>query len=157
MNFVKFENKPSTKSPISANNLNHNFDEVKIIIDLLLPIGKIELFYDNEDHSDYMGFKWERTAIGKMPIGIDSSDTDFNTIGKTGGEKEHKLTTEEIPPVNVVLAYNNDGGSADYASVAPHWLYNGKDTLIFGKTAGGNQSHNNMPPYEVVALWKRIE
>lgn len=79
MNFEGFKNYPDITIPLNADFLNE-------LLDLLLPIGKIEIFYDNEDHSD-SGFTWERTAIGKVPVGINTSDTDFNTVGKTGGEK----------------------------------------------------------------------
>ena len=48
----------------------------------------------------FMGFQWERVSQGKIPIGLDDSDTDFNTIGKTGGEKEVTLTADEVPAHN---------------------------------------------------------
>ena len=34
---------------------------------------------------------------GKVTVGKDSTDTDFNTLGKTGGEKTHTLTVSEMP------------------------------------------------------------
>ena len=34
---------------------------------------------------------------GRVPVGYASSDTDFNAVGNTGGEKTHKLTTTEMP------------------------------------------------------------
>lgn len=33
----------------------------------------------------------------RVPVGKDSSDSDFDTLGKTGGEKAHSLKEEEIP------------------------------------------------------------
>ena len=33
---------------------------------------------------------------GRFPIGISSSDTDFNTVGKTGGSKTHVQTINEV-------------------------------------------------------------
>src|SRR5574344_1515595 len=35
---------------------------------------------------------------GKVPVGYSSSDTAFDAVGKTGGEKTHTLDTTEIPP-----------------------------------------------------------
>ena len=82
---------------LNGYNLNRLQDNVEAAInktlDLVCPIGKIEVFFDDGDHSNYLGFTWERTSIGKVPVGIDNSDTDFDAIGKTGGEKEHTLTT----------------------------------------------------------------
>ena len=60
------------------------------------PINKVEVFFDNLDHSNFLGFTWQLISQGKMPIGIDSNDSDFNQIGKTGGEKTHALTIAEL-------------------------------------------------------------
>ena len=83
------------------------------LLEEAFPINKIEVFFDANDHSDFLGFTWELVSQGKMPVGLDTNDTDFNTIGNTGGAKtisytpqgtntsgavqSHKLTTEEIP------------------------------------------------------------
>src|SRR5690554_645462 len=40
----------------------------------------------------------------RVPVGFDSSDADFNALGKTGGKKEHTLTIAEMPA-------HNHGGS----------------------------------------------
>ena len=52
---------------------------------------------------------------GRVPVGLDGSDTDFKPIGKTGGEKAHTLTVYELPkkiPVN----YGNISGGSDVVS-----------------------------------------
>ena len=83
---------------------------------------------------------------GRVPVGLDSSDTDFNTIGKTGGEKTHQLTINEMPSHNHpgIFRYTNQTGN--YAR-----LYLGSDGTKLddeGKI-GGDQPHNNLQPYEV--------
>lgn len=148
--------------PANADNLNYNFQAV---LNMVCPVGKVEIFYDNDDHSNYLGFTWERTAIGKAIVGIDISDTDFNTIGKTGGEKTHKLTIKELAEhehdihgntntysASGVNYYQTSSIFAGYASGEQKILfYNG-----FGaEKTGGNQPHNNLQPYQVFAIWKR--
>lgn len=133
------------------------------ILDYAFPIGKTEIFYDTDDHSDYLGFTWERTCIGRVPVGINSDDTDFNTIGKTGGEKEHKLTVNEMPSHTHGLYGGYDDGTT---SSTDGYLFT-KDTAgsqgwknfdTYGTSQiGGSQSHNNLQPYQVVAFWKRVE
>lgn len=55
-----FKNKGESGAiPLSAENLNYNFQEV---LNLVCPVGKVEIFYDNDDHSNYLGFTWKRTA-----------------------------------------------------------------------------------------------
>ena len=44
-----FKDYPDTSTPLSGDFLNQ-------VLEMLLPIGKIEMFYDAEDHSNYMGF-----------------------------------------------------------------------------------------------------
>lgn len=93
---------------------------------------------------------------GKAPVGLDLEDTDFDTIGETGGEKEHTLTINELPSHShrQLYASNPTSGSwgRDISGVNYHVIsspvsfYNG----IFSDETGGNQSHNIMQPYVVV-------
>lgn len=122
------------------------------------PINKVEVFFDAEDHSDFLGFQWERVSQGKIPIGLDDSDTDFNTIGKTGGEKEVTLDIEHIPPHK----HETTGGTYENTGAPYYWLAARKTVgaaltaKIESDNTGGGQAHNNMPPYLVMAFWKRI-
>lgn len=148
-----FKNKGESGAiPLSAENLNYNFQEV---LNLMCPVGKVEIFYDNDDHSNYLGFTWERTGIGKAIVGIDSSDNDFKTIGKIGGEKAHTLTVYELPkkiPVN----YGNISGGTDVvissSVVGTGGVKDGQTNMNISATG---QAHNTLQPYQVFAIWKR--
>ena len=137
--------------PLNAENLNYNFQEV---LNMLCPVGKVEIFFDNNDHSNYLGFKWERTSIGKVPVGINSNDSDFNTIGKTGGEKTHQLTIAEIPSHNHEQNGSRSSGSSWCGTFSPNLTTGNPSVYTFN--TGGDQPHNNLQPYEVMAFWKRI-
>ena len=126
------------------------------------PINKVEVFFDDLDHSNFLGCTWEMVSQGRVPIGIDKSDTDFNTIGKTGGEKTHKLTIDEMPTHdhnvtkntndNLVLmaqAQNKFGDAG--TGTGSGWYWNRGVPK-----QGGNKSHNNLQPYIVMAFWRRI-
>lgn len=154
---------------VTAGDMNEIKQVVNSLANLFFPIKKVVIFNDNDDHSNYLGFTWERIASGKMLVGIDSADTDFNTIGKTGGEKEHTLTINEMPAHSHKLQ-GNTNVVFDESSTYPYLLASAKrgytigDSVVFGSgytindttNTGGGQSHNNMPPYQVVALWQRI-
>lgn len=119
------------------------------------PVGKIVMFYDNNDHSDYLGFTWKRCMIGKVPVGVDSSDTDFNLIGKTGGEKTHTLTVQEMPShAHYVDKRQGRAPTGPYELIGQ----DGGGTIEQYRTsfAGNNQPHNILQPYEVVSYWRRI-
>lgn len=154
---------------VTAGDMNEIKQVVNSLANLFFPIKKVVIFNDNDDHSNYLGFTWERIASGKMLVGIDSADTDFNTIGKTGGEKEHTLTINEMPAHSHKLQ-GNTNVVFDESSIYPYLLASAKrgyangDSVVLGDgytindttNTGGGQSHNNMPPYQVVALWQRI-
>ena len=117
------------------------------------PINKVEVFFDSEDHSHFLGFQWEMISQGKMPIGLNTSDTDFNSIGKTGGEKEVTLTVDQIPPHSHELYCSGTGGnSSSLQRVTNNGVWDANKT----KSTGGGQPHNNMPPYIVMAFWRRV-
>ena len=148
-----FKNKGESGAiPLSAENLNYNFQEV---LNLVCPVGKVEIFYDNDDHSNYLGFAWERTCIGKAIVVINSSDTDFNTIGKTGGEKTHTLSVYELP-TKIPVNYGNISGGTDVvissSVVGTGGVKSGQANMNISATG---QAHNNLQPYQIFAIWKR--
>ena len=142
---IEFKDLPDTTTPINAKNLNNNFKE---ILNEIYPINRVVIFYDNKDHSNYCGFTWERTAVGKVLVGIDSNDTDFNSIGKTGGEKKHTLTIEEMAPTVWHSSSQIDG--------IQKFFSNGETFGISTQGTYLGQPHNNLQPYQVVAYWRRI-
>ena len=90
---------------------------------------------------------------GKIPVGKDENDEDFDTLGNTGGEKEHTLTIDEMPEHNHERKQNgralywdadltNMGGLTDGNNVEISWE---RATT----NAGGGQAHNILQPYIV--------
>ena len=127
------------------------------IVDLIFPIGFVVTLETNINPNEIWGGKWIRTAKGKFIVGLNESETEFKTLGGTGGEKTHVLTVDEIPSHShgqIVTA--GTGGSAtrtDYNDDSKGQKYpQGVNT----NATGGGKAHNNLPPYEVAYKWKRI-
>ena len=143
----------------TAERMKHIEDGIADLYNAIFPIGQIVIKGDNEDYSNWLGFTWERTAVGKVLVGIDSTDTDFNTIGKTSGEKSVKLTVAQMPK----HTHNLKTGARTNAWTEPNYAisyqYQAASTINSAEgmeNTGGNQPHNNLQPYQVVAYWKRI-
>ena len=60
-------------------------------------IGKLIFDTQNVNPATYLGFgTWQLWGQGRVPVGINPNDSDFNAVEKTGGEKTHKLTVAEL-------------------------------------------------------------
>lgn len=84
---------------------------------------------------------------GRVSIGLNTSDTDFNTIGKTGGEKEHTLTIDEMPSHTHQIATNDDT-SNEWWGVQVENIPKSFNNF-YSSSSGGNLPHNILQPYEV--------
>lgn len=116
---------------------------------------------------------------GRVPVGLDTSQVEFDTLGESGGEKAHALTASEMPAHKHGL---NNAGAALYLSgkvysktraVAPwtsdrNWSASGPvadttatnigsagNVAILGTTDDASVSadggaHNNLQPYTVL-------
>jgi hypothetical protein len=84
------------------------------------------------------------------------ADGNYYTNGDTGGEATHTLTINEMPKHRhnpMTLAYGEPSASPaglNYGSASV-----GGKNFDWLAEVGGGQSHNNMPPYLVVRVWKR--
>lgn len=123
-----------------------------INVNLLYPVGSIYITVNSKNPSDIFGGTWERIK-GKMLVGVDEEDDDFKQSGKTGGEKEVTLTSNEIPPLSVNLKGGRIGASGTQELV--YWNGASNDYIGVGTTDGGGQPHNNMPPYFTAYIWYR--
>ena len=120
------------------------------------PVGCIYLTSDITNPGILFGGTWEQIAQGRTLVGVDDSQTEFNTVKKTGGEKTHILKIDEMPPHNHLLC-GSPADSADWIDGVQRVKYdvNKKtasntytlDQLVWN--TGGSQAHNNLQPYEV--------
>lgn len=82
---------------------------------------------------------------------MDSSDNDFNEIGKTGGEKTHTLTVDEMPSHTHNIYGALTGENKSITNTGNDWGLTTKDwSRDMATNTGGDQPHNNLQPYIVV-------
>lgn len=126
----------------------------KNILEVAYPVGAIYLSVNNTNPSSLFGFgTWERIE-DRFLLGASSA----YVAGTTGGETSHILTVDEMPShSHTFLRHQFDRNDGDNGTDV--YGANNKTLPQVNATtdaAGGGQAHNNMPPYLVVYMWKRV-
>lgn len=147
MGYTNFQNNVSKANDTTLNQMQIG------LMELVFPVGSTYITQDETNPSEILKFgTWERFK-GKVAIGIDEEDADeyFNELGKTGGEKKHKLTKEEMPENRVRTTTGVSGGATDGYIMSGDYNTNGN--YNFG---GNGKALNVIQPYEVVGyMWIR--
>ncbi len=144
------------------------------------PIGSIYMNASNSANpASLLGFgTWVSFGAGRVLVGLDATQSEFNAIGETGGAKTHTLTTPEIPTHrHYVMKADSATGGGDFATDSPiahargytqggltneNWEYElgkagdaGDADAGTSSYTGSGSSHNNLQPYITVYMWKR--
>lgn len=158
-----------------------NFESIDEKIEMMkLPVGFIMMTIDSKNPAEYLGYgTWVQWGKGRVPVGVDTAQTEFNAVEKADGYKTHTLNANEMPYHNhggggrngsfMLLgwsSYSADGG-AFWVSSTSITQKSGGSGSNFGNVAmqynaqhehsyqGNNYAHNNLQPYITCYMWKR--
>lgn len=134
------------------------------LLDKVYPIGSIYINVNDINPNGLIGGIWEK-IYGRFLLSVSN---DY-ALGTEGGEANHTLTQYEMPSHTHRFSQDATGSTTGYAIVdqatnkstntwGVHWEnatgYYAANGYLY--ETGGNGSHNNMPPYLVVNMWKRV-
>lgn len=159
---------PSAAETITSNNVQMALVELDqrvsdqsikdLLLDFCYPIGTIYESIKNVSPATFMGGTWNYYGGGRVLVGVDDSDTDFNIPEKTGGEKKHVLTVSELPEHSHDIAYNDQRLALDATGMAISQLRAGIPPAAHTATTantGSDTAHNNLQPYITAYRWVR--
>ena len=124
------------------------------------PVGSIYMNATNATNpGTLLGFgTWSAFGEGRVLIGIDSSDTDFDGAEETGGSKTHTLTEAQLPSHRHQVGSNDSGTGTGGAAGNMELVRDagtGNGPAVNSSFTGSGQAHPIVQPYIVVYMWKR--
>jgi len=125
------------------------------VLETIYPVGSI---YTNAgvatNPGTLLGFgTWTAFGDGRVIVGVDSTDTDFDAVRETGGAKTHTLTVAQLPSHTHPIQVFNESGSPD-GDVGGDSSSSSLGTTNTQATGGG-EAHNNLQPYITAYMWRR--
>jgi len=93
------------------------------------------------------GTTWEELA-GRVLVGRDSAQTEFDTVGEQGGHKAMQAHTHGL---SLALYRYSNGSSSAHGS----YYYDGMGGAAIVPTTTGTGDSENLQPYRVCYVWRR--
>ena len=140
------QNVPNLAQTLS--NIQQTFTNWTKIMSVFQADGAM-LFWNKPANTIPQGWQEVVNWRGRFPVGMDVNDPNFYLLGKIGGESFHKLTTSEMPKHRHGTAGNtapSDSGVGNFTN----GFGEEANTKLYVDYEGGDQPHNNLPPYRTV-------
>jgi len=124
------------------------------IFDLIYPVGSIYINANTSANpATYLGIgTWVRYGEGRVIVGQDSGDSQFDVLNEEGGFKTHTLSVSELPAHTHTINFTAQGDA--FGGTPAMSVQSGGLTKTTSSTGSGS-AHNNLQPYIVAYVWKR--
>lgn len=144
-----------TINSLTISDSNNNSLSFEAIFNRIYPVGSIYISTNDINPSTLFTGTWEKIE-NRFLLASGSS----YQLGSTGGEATHKLTINELP------SHTHNASAGQFISTSPNVTPGTVMSFDSGQykrysmnstsSTGGSKAHNNMPPYLVVSIYKRI-
>lgn len=160
---------------VSINGTNVYINE-KTFLDRTYPVGSIYMSTNATNPTNFFGGTWVAWGSGRVPVGVNRNDTNFNDIEKTGGSKtiniqhNHGLSNARAAVGRAdsslsTMSYTSGGNPHNvyfdrefsyYGGISGGSKHATDTSLIYGNTNdGGSTAASVLQPYITCYMWKR--
>lgn len=108
-------------------------DYIQSLASSIYPVGSIYMSVKNTNPSTYFGGTWVAWGTGRVPVGVNTADTNFSTVEKTGGASTVTLSVSQIP------SHSHAKGTLAVASGGGHSHNIQNQKAAWGTDGGGNR------------------
>lgn len=133
------------------------------------PIGSIYQSTSSANPATFMGGAWERFGNGKVLVGIDETDSDFNTANKQGGAKTHNHGDGTYEAMIGTVGGNIDSIGYQASNKNEDVIHNstatykvvgtpvgaGRNFSHFTRISGRSAESSSLQPYVTIYRWRR--
>lgn len=116
--------------------VNSDIDNFKTaVFDMIYPVGSIYMSVNSANPTTMFGGTWVAWGAGRVPVGVNASDTDFASVEKTGGNKELQSHNHGFTPSGTIAETTATGTISN--TTAGGSISNTTSTM----QSGGSHSH----------------
>lgn len=133
-----------------------SFSSLTWLRDMIFPVGSIRMTTTITGAATFLGGTWVQWGSGRVPVGVNTSDANFNTVEKQGGASDVTLTTAQLPShghtVSGSVSIGNEGSHTHRASNGSYKVGSGSGSTYYymtndgstsGQTTGAGSSHTH--------------
>ena len=122
-----------------------------LILNTFYPVGSIYMSTSSTNPSNTFGGTWVAWGAGRVPVGVDTSNSLFNASGMTGGSADAIVVEHSH-----IAGYKRPDryGSGTYDD--SYWMYlDDAREAYYTTSAGESGKDKNLQPYITCYMWKR--
>lgn len=137
---------------VTASDMNEIKSVVNAVVDAIYPVGSIYMSVTDDTATkvqNRFGGTWTAWGTGRTPVCVDTGQTEFNSVEKTGGSKYLQAHTHTL---NDMLGFAEGSDNIKYTV---SYGYTRLNTGITTDSTGAGDS-GNLQPYITCYMWKRV-